>query len=142
MTVTGSGFINGASVQWNGTALTTTFVSATQLTAIVPAVDLTTVGSAEVTVSNPAPGGGSTVAVQTLSIDSSTQVPGAFTVAPTVLTLTVPHGQYASTLLTFTSLPANAPVSAVCYDLPALASCNYNAATGLLVITTSPNTPP
>jgi hypothetical protein len=142
LTVTGSGFINGASVLWNGTALTTTFVGATQLTATVPAAALTTVGSADVTVSNPAPGGGSTAGVQTFSIDSSTQASGAFTVAPTITTLAIPRGQYVSTLLTFTSLPTSALVSAVCYDLPALASCNYNAATGLLVITTSPNTPP
>jgi uncharacterized protein (TIGR03437 family) len=40
-------------VQWNGTALTTTFVSATQLTAAVPASLIATAGSASVTVSMP-----------------------------------------------------------------------------------------
>ena len=37
LTVNGSGFISGDTVKWAGTALTTTFVNATQLTAAVPA---------------------------------------------------------------------------------------------------------
>lgn len=37
LTVNGSGFVSGASVQWNGSGLSTTFVSASQLTASVPA---------------------------------------------------------------------------------------------------------
>ena len=54
LTVNGTGFLSGASVQWNGAALaTTTFVSPTQLTAGVPSnlIASTVVGS--VTVVNP-----------------------------------------------------------------------------------------
>lgn len=58
LTVTGAGFVNGATVRWNGNNRTTNFVSATQLTAQIPASDLLTLGSALVTVFNPAPGGG------------------------------------------------------------------------------------
>ena len=64
LTVNGSGFIPtmfslqgpvpGSVVQWNGTALTTTFVSTTQLTAAVPASDIASAGTAQVTT-----GGGS-----------------------------------------------------------------------------------
>ena len=54
MTVNGSGFVSGATVQWTNTSgttsLTTTFGSATQLTAQVPASLVTTAGSATVTV--------------------------------------------------------------------------------------------
>ncbi len=50
LTVNGSGFVSGAVVQWNSTALTTTFVSATQLTAPVAASLVATAGSATVTV--------------------------------------------------------------------------------------------
>ena len=50
LTVNGTGFVSGAAVQWNGTALTTTFVSATQLTAQVPATLIATAGTATVTV--------------------------------------------------------------------------------------------
>ncbi len=58
LTVNGTNFINGSTVQWNGSARTTSFVSATQLTAAIPASDIATAGTANVTVNNPAPGGG------------------------------------------------------------------------------------
>jgi hypothetical protein len=62
LTVSGSNFINGSTVNWNGTALSTSFVSSTQLTASVPAVNVASPGSASVTVVTPAPGGGTSVA--------------------------------------------------------------------------------
>ena len=52
LTVNGTGFVSGAVVQWNGAALTTTFVSATQLTASIPASLVRTAGTANVTVIN------------------------------------------------------------------------------------------
>ncbi|HXW54610.1 MAG TPA: VCBS repeat-containing protein [Candidatus Cybelea sp.] len=58
LTVNGAGFVSGAAVNFNGTALTTTFVSSTQLTANVPASEIASAGTASVTVVNPAPGGG------------------------------------------------------------------------------------
>jgi hypothetical protein len=48
--VTGSGFSSGYTVLWNGAALTTTFVSSTQLSATVPTGDLSAIGAAQVTV--------------------------------------------------------------------------------------------
>ncbi|MFB3906035.1 MAG: prolipoprotein diacylglyceryl transferase family protein [Acidobacteriota bacterium] len=58
LTVNGADFVSGAEVHWNGAARSTTFVSANQLTASVPASDTATAGTATVTVLNPAPGGG------------------------------------------------------------------------------------
>ena len=52
LTVTGSGFLTSSVVQWNGTSLTTTYVSATSLTATVPAADLISPASVSVTVTN------------------------------------------------------------------------------------------
>jgi trimeric autotransporter adhesin len=49
----GSGFATGALILWNGTALTTTLVSVNQLTAPVPASDLTTAGTVKVSVQIP-----------------------------------------------------------------------------------------
>ncbi len=51
LTVSGEGFTNGQAITWNGTALTTTFVNATRLTADVPAAMLTAPGTASVAVS-------------------------------------------------------------------------------------------
>jgi hypothetical protein len=58
LTVTGSNFVSGSVVRWNGLDRATTFVSATQLTATITAADIATVGTAQVTVFTPAPGGG------------------------------------------------------------------------------------
>jgi len=58
LTVNGTGFVSGAVVDWNGSPLATQFVSASQLTATVPAADIAVPRTASVTVVNPAPGGG------------------------------------------------------------------------------------
>jgi uncharacterized protein (TIGR03437 family) len=63
LTVTGSGFASGSTVTFNGTPLATNFVSSTDLTATVPASDLASAGTFPVTVSNPAPGGGTSAPV-------------------------------------------------------------------------------
>lgn len=58
VTVNGGNFVDssadvdGSRVRWNGETLATTFVSATRLTAIVPAAKLTAAGTADVTVMN------------------------------------------------------------------------------------------
>jgi hypothetical protein len=54
----GSNFTSGSSVQWNGSALSTTLVSSSLLTAQVPASAIAGAGPDAVTVTNPAPGGG------------------------------------------------------------------------------------
>jgi RHS repeat-associated protein len=53
LTVNGTSFASGAVVEWNGTSLTTSFVSATQLTASVPAALIASAGIATITVANP-----------------------------------------------------------------------------------------
>ncbi len=52
LTVNGTNFSTSSVVQWNGTNLSTAYVSATQLVASVPAADVAAVGTAHVTVSN------------------------------------------------------------------------------------------
>jgi hypothetical protein len=58
LTVNGTGFVSGSVVNWNGTALGTTFVSSSQLMATVPASDIAAASTASITVSSPSPGGG------------------------------------------------------------------------------------
>src|SRR5262249_49099391 len=62
LTVNGSGFVYGSVVRWNGADRPTTRGSAGQLTAAISAADITTAGSAGVTVFTPAPGGGTSSA--------------------------------------------------------------------------------
>jgi trimeric autotransporter adhesin len=58
----GSNFENSATVQWNGTALSSSWVSATKMTATISVSDIASAGSANVTVTNPSPGGGTSAA--------------------------------------------------------------------------------
>ena len=91
LTVNGSGFTGNSVVRWNGADRTTTYVSAAQVQAAVPASDLTALGTAQVTVFAPAPGGG-----------LSSPQPFEVGVAPalTVGASTVPGGSPATVTLT------------------------------------------
>ena len=51
--VSGTGFVSGAQVRWNGAALATTFVSSHQLNAPVPAADVASIQTGDITVTNP-----------------------------------------------------------------------------------------
>jgi len=61
--VSGAGFVPGATLEFNGAALATTFVDGEHLTATLQATDVATAKTASVTVVNPAPGGGRSNAV-------------------------------------------------------------------------------
>ena len=60
ITINGSNFTSSSVIYWNGTALTTTFISSTQISANVPSSLIATAGNANITVNNPSPGGGTT----------------------------------------------------------------------------------
>ncbi|HOZ37849.1 MAG TPA: BspA family leucine-rich repeat surface protein [Anaerolineaceae bacterium] len=58
LTLSGSGLMSTSLVRLNGTNLVTTYVSPTQLNALIPTSSLTNVQTAQITVFTPAPGGG------------------------------------------------------------------------------------
>lgn len=70
LTVNGSKFVNGAQVLWNSTALTTTYVSATKLTATGTATQAD-VGKVQIKVKNPDPGAATTEAAYTLTVSAA-----------------------------------------------------------------------
>ena len=77
LTVDGASFTTSSVVSWNGSGRPTTYVSATRLTAEISAADVGSAGTAQVTVSTPAPGGGtSTAAVFTVSAAPQEQTVG------------------------------------------------------------------
>src|SRR5208282_5846338 len=78
LTLNGSNFVSGDSVLWNGSSLTTTFVSATQLSAAVPASLITSPGSASVTVQ--APGGATS---NSASFTITAAAPSLTSISPT-----------------------------------------------------------
>jgi trimeric autotransporter adhesin len=53
ITVTGSSFVPGAVLLWNGAERTTTFVDASHLTVAIPALDVSHAGTATLVVNNP-----------------------------------------------------------------------------------------
>ncbi len=114
LTVNGSNFVSTSTVNWNGTALPTTFASASQLSAAVPASDIATAGSANITVTNPAPGGGTSTA-STFAISSATASGAAPTnvVATswpyTALVSFTPPASNGKTITSFTVTAVNAP---------------------------------
>ena len=69
LTVNGTNFVPTSVVRLDGADRTTTYSSSTQLTATIPASDLLAVGSENITVFNPTPGGGTSNA-QTLTVNA------------------------------------------------------------------------
>jgi hypothetical protein len=104
LTVNGTGFVSASVVRWNGTALSTAFVSSAQLTATVPASDLAEEGAAPITVVNPTPGGGTSAAVSFTINDAKLSA----TAAAISVTQGVP---FSGTVATFTDANSLAPLS-------------------------------
>ena len=135
LTISGSGFVSGSVVYWGTGALTTQYSNVGQLTAKVTADEIAAMGTANVTVQSPVPGGGTSNVMQ-FEIDSGASgASPSFT--PTMATVTA--GSSASYAVT---LPASATnVTASCLNLPSGATCSYSASSGVLTIATAASTP-
>jgi hypothetical protein len=64
LTLTGTGFIPGATAFWSGAARTTTFVDRTHVQVAIPASDLASAKTITMTVQNPGSGDSNSVSVQ------------------------------------------------------------------------------
>lgn len=82
LTATGSGFVAGSAVHWDGVSRATTFVSPTQVTASILASDIATARIAQITVFNPAPGGGTSAALS-FTVQSAPADPIRVSLSPT-----------------------------------------------------------
>ncbi|MCY1080129.1 IPT/TIG domain-containing protein [Archangium lansingense] len=78
---TGTGFVPGATLSFNGNSRSTTYVSPTEVTAAIPASDLGTTGSFPVTVANPAPGGGASNSLD-FSVVAPNPLPSVSSLSP------------------------------------------------------------
>ena len=92
LTISGVGFLASSVVQWNGTALTTTFVSSKKLTASVPDALVAAAGLGSVTVVNPRPGGGPSNLVYVPVEEHLTSTVFPSTASSTISTGTTPQG--------------------------------------------------
>jgi hypothetical protein len=100
LTVNGSGFVQGSSIVFNSVTKTTTFVSSAQLTATLSTSDVASAGSFVVTVSSPAPGGGSSNAsaftVNNAAPALTSILPNTVTVGASGQSLTVTGSNFVS----------------------------------------------
>ncbi len=78
LTVFGSNFVSGSVVRWNGGDQATAFVNSGQVTAQIPAANISATGAVVVTVFNPAPGGGIS---NSTNLSIVTAAPGPLSVA-------------------------------------------------------------
>jgi len=85
LTVNGSNFVYNSTVNWNGVARTANYVSDSQLTVPVSPSDISSVGTASVSVTNPTPGGGTSTAF-TFAINSSNPAPIISSISPASVT--------------------------------------------------------
>jgi len=122
LNVTGSGFVSGSVVRWNGSDRPTTLVSSVQLQTSISASDIAAGGTAQVTVMNPAPGGGTSSALAFAATDF------AVSVAPT--SASVAAGQSASYTLTLAPQfgPFSSAITFNCTNLPPLSQCSVSPA--------------
>ena len=135
LTITGSNFVSSSTAYWGSTALTTQYVSATQLTAQVTAAQIAAAGTGAITVQSPAPGGGTSNTFQ-FEIDS------AGSATPPLFTGSTGSVAPGSTATYSVTLPSSATgVSVTCLNLPTGASCSYSAGTLTIVTTSSAHQP-
>ncbi len=73
ITVTGTNFVSGSILHWNGQSRPTTIISGTRLTAVIPSSDVAAAATAQLTIFNPSPGGG-TSATLTFPVAGSSGV--------------------------------------------------------------------
>ncbi len=82
LTIDGTNFVAASVVNFGGSAPATTFVNSTQLTAAIPAASIASPGTPAVTVTNPAPGGGTSKAINLTITSGLNSVPTISSVFP------------------------------------------------------------
>src|SRR5439155_190589 len=116
LTVIGTNYDNTSVVRWNGANRATTFVSSTQLTAIVLAADIATAGTAQVTVKNST---GSVSNAVTFTIAATPVITSPLTACGTV-----------GVAFSYTITATNNPTSFTASPLPA--GLSVNTSTGVI----------
>ena len=135
MTVNGTGFDANSVVNWGATALATTYVSSTQLTAQVTTAAITTAGAYNVTATSSS---GTTSSAYQFEVDTANSTSSN---EPTIATATatVTAGSTASFAVT---VPSTTTISSIaCLNLPTGATCSYSSSTNTVSIATTSTTP-
>jgi hypothetical protein len=94
VTISGSGFVSSSVANLNGQALKTTFVSGTQVSAVIPAGNLASGAANNITVTNPSPGGGTSANSASFTVTNPS--PAISQVSPN----SIPSGAAATLIVT------------------------------------------
>jgi hypothetical protein len=142
LTLNGSNFLNASKVSINGVTKATTFVSSSQITAAILASDIIAVGTLPVTVTNPAPGGGTSTAVNFAVTNPpptlSSIVPTSMTAGGAAFTLTVNGAGFVNgAKVNFGANPAIAPSSTTSTQIIATIPAAEIATMGTVSVTVS-----
>ena len=124
VTVTGDRFVTASVVQVNGTARTTSYVNPSTVTFVATVADQASGGTLAVTVTNPAPGGGTSPAATVNVVQPG--VATITTVSPNSFTVGSPDTSFSVSGTGFTKN------SVIQWNGAALASSTYNGPTQLL----------
>jgi hypothetical protein len=138
LTVNGTNFVNGATVNFGASTPVTTFVSATQLSAAITAAEIATAGTVAVTVTNPSGGGTSNSVSFTINPANT----GTFTVTVPAAAQAITAGN--TLMVPVTVTPAGGFTGGVtvnCQNLPPGVMCNGGAAFVITVPNGNGNTP-
>jgi hypothetical protein len=81
-TITGYNFMSSSAVLWNGSARTMTYTSSTQLQVQITATDIANSGSAQLSITNPPPGGGNSGTAEFAINPTSNPAPTALSINP------------------------------------------------------------
>jgi hypothetical protein len=111
LTVDGSDFVASSVVTWDGASRQTAYVSGTRLTATIGAIDIASSGLHQITVVNPAPGGGTSNMV--LFTVQQVQVPAPTLTAISPTSASVGSGDVAMTLTGTNFLAGSSVIFAV-----------------------------
>ena len=135
LTVNGTNFVSGATVNFGANTPVTTFVSATQLTAAITAAEIATAATIGVTVTNPAGGGTSNSVSFTINAANT----GTFTVTVPAAAQIITAGN--TLMVPVTVTPAGGFTGGVtvnCTNLPPGVTCNGGAAFVINVTNANP----
>jgi hypothetical protein len=136
LTVNGSNFDSSAKVNWNGSALTTTFVNGTQVTAAVPASLIASAGTTNITVTtNSGTSAGTTFTIQLGAPTITTINPTSVTVGGSAFTLTVNGANFDSSAVVKWNSTALATTVVNANQLTAAVPANLITSSGTASIT-------
>ena len=125
LTINGTNFVAASTVNFGGSAPATTFVNSTQLTAAIPAASIASTGTLAVTVTNPAPGRGTSKAIN-FTITSGSVTSGSVPMIGVLAPSCAPAGEPVQLQVVGTNFVASSVVRWNGSDRPTISNGSVN----------------